>query len=167
MKLHYFAYGSNMSIARLRSRVPSARSLGCCRLEEHDLRFHKAGRDGSAKCDALHTGRKQDLVHGVLFRIDALERPALDMAEGLGHGYGDKAVTVIGSQGEHVAAFTYEALLIDETMRPFSWYLNHVLIGARESHLPREYIARIEAVSCIEDHDREREARERAIHGSA
>ena len=89
MKLHYFAYGSNMSIARLRSRVPSARSLGCCRLEEHDLRFHKAGRDGSAKCDALHTGRKQDLVHGVLFRIDALERPALDMAEGLGHGYGD------------------------------------------------------------------------------
>ena len=41
--MKYFAYGSNMSFARLQARVPSARSLGCYALRQHDLRFHKSG----------------------------------------------------------------------------------------------------------------------------
>ncbi|MEJ2299493.1 MAG: gamma-glutamylcyclotransferase [Woeseiaceae bacterium] len=162
--LHYFAYGSNMSIARLRARVPSAEKLGCYRLHGYELRFHKAGRDGSAKCDAFHTGLDEHVIHGVLFRIDPAERPALDRAEGLGHGYTDMRVRVIGTDGGLVEAFTYQALLTDAMLRPYSWYLNHVLVGARESGLPPDYIARIEAWHCLQDHDRERDARERAIH---
>ena len=43
--MHYFAYGSNMSVARLRMRTPSARKVGLFRLASHDLRFHKRGAD--------------------------------------------------------------------------------------------------------------------------
>ena len=37
----YFAYGSNMSLVRLRERVPSAERLGVFILAEYQLRFHK------------------------------------------------------------------------------------------------------------------------------
>jgi gamma-glutamylcyclotransferase len=53
--MYYFAYGSNMSLSRLRERVPSAEAVGCFSLNGHDLRFHKLSKDGSGKCDAFFT----------------------------------------------------------------------------------------------------------------
>jgi len=79
----YFAYGSNMSVSRLRKRVPSASPLGCHILKKHDLRFHKKSKDGSGKCDAYETSNDKDIVYGALFGIDPNEKPALDAAEGL------------------------------------------------------------------------------------
>jgi hypothetical protein len=51
--MQYFAYGSNMSLRRLRTRVPSAVKLGNATLFGHQLKFHKRSQDGSAKCDAM------------------------------------------------------------------------------------------------------------------
>ncbi len=64
--MKYFAYGSNMSISRLRERVPSAVRLGIFFLEGHRLCFHKASEDGSAKCDAYQTNNPNDEVIGAL-----------------------------------------------------------------------------------------------------
>ncbi len=48
--MKYFAYGSNMSLARLKGRVPSAKRLGMFCLRNHQLAFHKISKkDGSAK----------------------------------------------------------------------------------------------------------------------
>jgi hypothetical protein len=49
----YFAYGSNMSTARLRQRMPSCKPLGTAVLSEHKLRFHKRSTDQSGKCNAF------------------------------------------------------------------------------------------------------------------
>ena len=68
-------------------RVPSARWVGAYRLALHALRFHKAGVDGSGKCDAAFTGEGDDVVEGVVFELDLSEIPALDQAEGLGYAY--------------------------------------------------------------------------------
>jgi len=162
--MHYFAYGSNMSLARLRERVPSAERLGRYALEAHELRFHKCGKDGSGKCDAFFTGKPQHRVFGVLYRIDPGEKPVLDAVEGLGVGYDEKRVLLLGPSGEPIEACTYWALKTDRLLKPFSWYLNHVLIGAQEVQVPRHYIDRISGVECIEDPDRERDAIQRAIH---
>ena len=163
--MKYFAYGSNMSLARLRGRTPSAASLGRHELRGHALRFHKSGGDGSAKCDAFHTGRKEDAVLGVLFEIDPAEKAVLDAAEGLGHGYAEKTVSVVSVEGNTVGAITYVATRIDASLRPWSWYVNHVLVGAREASLPASYIdSMIKVAAPIEDPDRERDAMERAIH---
>lgn len=164
--MHYFAYGSNMSLARLRGRVPGAQPLGCFTLKAHDLRFHKSGKDGSAKCDAYFTPGTADSIYGVVFRIDPAEKPYLDAAEGLGRGYDQKDVTVVDRHGLSVNAITYFATRIDTNLRPYSWYVNHVLIGAREASLPLEYIeAKIASVQSIEDSDQARDAAQRAIHG--
>ncbi|KEA62156.1 hypothetical protein ADIMK_3817 [Marinobacterium lacunae] len=162
--MHYFAYGSNMSLARLRERVPSAERMGTYWLEGHDLRFHKCGKDGSGKCDAYFTGDPAHRVIGALFLIDPIDKPTLDRAEGLGIGYGQKTVIVKGPQDSEVEALTYWAMLTDPHLKPFSWYLHHVLIGACESALPHSYIEQIRKVEAIHDRNRERDLAERAVH---
>ena len=146
----YFAYGSNMSTARLRERTPSAQALGTGRLPRHALRWHKLGRDGSGKCDALFTGDQADTVWGVLFDVAWAEKPRLDAAEGLGIGYFDIEVQVATATGT-VHARTYQAWpdKIDTALRPFDWYKEHVLRGAHEHGLPVAYVAGIERIETV------------------
>jgi gamma-glutamylcyclotransferase len=162
--LLYFAYGSNLSTPRLRARVPSARKLGTATLTLYRLEFHKVGRDGSAKCDALHTGDERDAVQGVVFELPAHEQPALDRAEGLGSGYEIRRVTVTLQDGRVLEAFTYCATVTDPALQPYDWYLEHVLKGALEHGLPADYVAALGKVAAYPDFDPLRRARELAIY---
>ena len=163
--MKYFAYGSNMSISRIRERVPSAEALGCHALKQHDLRFHKSSIDGSAKCDVFYTGDDKDIVFGALFEISPSEEASLDEAEGLSYGYDKKSVAVLATDGSSLEATTYIAIKIDEHLKPYSWYVKHVLVGASETPLPDEYIqSKISAIESIPDADKERNARELAVH---
>ena len=164
--MFYFAYGSNMSSARLRARVASVRVVSLATLPGHALRFHKTGRDGSAKCDAFATANANDVVIGVLFDLDAAHKTTLDRYEGLGAGYDDKRVMVTTPDGELHAAVTYAATQIDTALAPYDWYLAHVLRGAREHGLPAEYLARIVAVTTRVDADRARHGREMSVYGN-
>jgi hypothetical protein len=163
----YFAYGSNMATARLRKRTPSAEPLGVATLPGHELRFHKRSKkDKSAKCDAFATGDDDSACIGVLFSFDPSERAALDSAEGAGKGYDAKVVTVINSKGRRRKVLTYLASpeAIDDTLKPYSWYKDHVLAGAKEHDLPPDYVAEwIEAVEAVEDPDTTRDRAERAV----
>lgn len=163
--MKYFAYGSNMSLPRLRERVPSARRAGVYTLVEHVLKFHKkSNTDGSGKCDACHTADPKDLVIGALFEISDSEKSSLDQVEGLGHGYQDKMVQVRDDQGGIIEAFTYYATNTNPSLKPYSWYLFHVVCGAREIGVPADYLRAIESIESIEDKDKNRDARERAIY---
>jgi gamma-glutamylcyclotransferase len=160
--LLYFAYGSNMSQPRLRARVASAECIGTASLTDHALRFHKVGRDGSGK--ATIAPRPGTYVHGVVFRLDAEERPILDRHEDLGRGYEARWISVERHNESPLHVFTYNALLRDPSLQPYSWYLEHVLHGARENRLPPEYIEGIAATSTITDPDGARDLRERSIY---
>ena len=159
----YFAYGSNLSFKRLRSRLPSARLLSTAYLTAHRLCFHKIGMDGSGKCDAFYTGDEHDVVLGALYRIEAEEKKILETSEG--EGYEEKEVTVFSASGEKITAFTFLAKAIDERLRPFHWYKGHVLIGARENRFPDEYVERFLSVESVDDPDKERAERELGLHG--
>lgn len=144
----YFAYGSNMSGARLRGRTPSAISLGRARLPGYTLRWHKLGRDGSGKCDIEFSDAPDAAVWGVLYQIDGAEKNRLDAVEGLGVGYDERTLWV---QTDTVVreAVSYKARpdKIDPALRPLAWYKAHVLRGATEHGLPDEYVRRIAAVT--------------------
>lgn len=162
--MNYFAYGSNMSLLRLRERVPGARPIGACMLSEHQLRFHKSGRDGSAKCDAWHTGVEHHVLHGVLFEIDRSGKRVLDQVEGLGFGYEEKRVSLHAADGSRIEAITYYATHIDEKLLPYSWYLQHVLTGALDMGLPPDHVAYIENIPTLLDPDPERHAQQQALY---
>lgn len=147
----YFAYGSNMSTARLTARTPSARVVGPGRLLGHALRWHKRGRDGSGKCDVAVVGAGSTaVVWGVLYRIDCVEKADLDRIEGLGVGYDEHEVVVSTVAGQ-MAARTYRARpgAVNPALRPRRWYKAHVLAGAREHGLPPSYIEMIEGVEAV------------------
>jgi gamma-glutamylcyclotransferase len=165
MRIHYFAYGSNMSLARLAARVPSARLLGVATLPGHALRFHKPGsRDGTAKCDALPTADGADAVLGALYTMDDDELPLLDAAECAGLGYERRAVAVRTADGATVMAQTYIATRTLAGLRPLDWYKEHVLRGARSLGLPPTYVEAIEAIAADTDPDPSRRDRELSIY---
>ena len=155
----YFAYGSNMSTPRLRRRVPSARPLGAARVDGWKLVFDKRSVDGSGKCTL---SRGAGVVHGALFEIDARDRSALDQAEG--PGYLSREVEA-ALNGAVLSSFSYVAKedWLERALRPYTWYLDLVVAGAREHGLPEAYVGRILAVESVPDPDSTREARNREI----
>lgn len=157
-----FAYGSNMSSARLQARLPDARRLGLARLPGYELRFHKRGTDGSAKLDVVPAEAVSAQVLGVLYAVTTADKARLDAIEG--SGYRPEPVHVHTTDDRTIEAFMYRALDIDASLQPYHWYVHHVIVGAREAGLPAAYIAAIEAVGAIDDPDPERAYRETSIH---
>lgn len=151
----YFAYGSNMSSRRLRARTPSAQPLGTGSVAGHRLAWHKAGADGSAKCDMFETGSPDDCVWGVLYEIEEAERFFLDQAEGLGHAYEFKIIEVQSERGV-VQAGAYYATDVADSLQPFDWYLAYVVGGADEHGLPTAYRDALRVIAALEDPDAER-----------
>lgn len=162
--MKYFAYGSNMSLRRLKKRVPSAEMVGMFSLKSHDLAFHKSSKDGSGKCDAYFTGNIEDNIFGALFEIDENEKRSLDRAEGLGYGYDEKRVEVEDELGNTFEAVTYVATNIDKSLTPYSWYLNHVVVGAKETGVPVSYLENIQAVTASEDPNKARDKEQREMY---
>ncbi|MCO6047134.1 gamma-glutamylcyclotransferase [Aeoliella sp. ICT_H6.2] len=162
--MKYFAYGSNMSVPRLKARVPSAAVHGVCELRGHTLRFHKVGMDGTAKCDAYFTGNDADRVEGVVYVLDPMKVDLLDQAEGAGRGYTRQQVEVFDEYGNRTQAFTYIATAIDSSLQPLCWYRHHVITGAKQHGLSDEYVTAIERVKVIRDADEVRLRRELAVY---
>jgi hypothetical protein len=160
----YFSYGSNMSVRRIGERLPSAKPVAVARLPRHRLVFHKVGKDGSAKCDAAETEDTAAHVIGVVFDICPSGKASLDQAEGLGRGYAEKLVSVAAEDGQILKVVTYYATHINASLKPFHWYKEHVLRGAREHRLPDHYIRTIELVEAVRDPDFLRHAQELAIY---
>ena len=160
----YFAYGSNMARPRLAARVPIVRALGLGILEAYELKFHKAGTDGSAKCDALYTGHPEHRIEGGVFELESPSLAVLDAIEGVGTGYARKRVEVADPQGRLFDATTYVATHIDAELAPYEWYKHHVYVGALDLGVSPGYLATIETLEAWRDPDRQRHQREMAIH---
>ena len=144
-----FAYGSNMLIKKLRSRCPSAVKIGVCKIKKHVLKFHKVSYDKSGKCDCESTESETAEVYGVLFRIPKSEETKLDEIEGLGKGYEKKPIPVTTIEEGKDTAVMYCATdeAKDPNKKPYVWYLNQVIEGAKENCLPDDYIAKIRKAS--------------------
>lgn len=159
----YFAYGSNMMTARLKARCPSARPAGVAFAENHRLTFWKKGRDGSGKG---HLAASPGLAQpGVLFTLSTDDLIALDGFEGAGRGYRRADDFAIRSKatGEITQAATYIATDLDETLKPYDWYLGLIVAGAREHAFDEKIIRELSATACREDPDQTRASRHEAL----
>ena len=161
-----FAYGSNMLLARLRERVPLAKPLGVAKLKGHTLKWHKVAKDGSGKCDIVTLDDQNQSVLGVLYEIPEEQKPELDRAEGLGHGYAEKTVVVeVGALS--LKASAYYATNIRANLAPYTWYRALVVAGAVANKLPAEYIELLRSTVASQDSDSERHAKNMLLAGDA
>jgi gamma-glutamylcyclotransferase (GGCT)/AIG2-like uncharacterized protein YtfP len=136
----YFAYGSNLSPARMRERIAGAEPLGAARLVGFCLRLDKRGADGSGKANLGHDASRS--VWGALYRIDASEWPRLDAFE---PGY-ERIAVEVEWQGAAQAAQTYRSHRLTEHAVPFAWYKRLLVEGARAHALPEDWIRELESL---------------------
>ena len=153
----YFAYGSNLHPLRLIERVPSASLVGVIELTKHRLMFHKHSTDGSSKCNLVHTGSEADLIYGAIYEIDPAHKSDLDRVEGKGYGYLDHQLS-LQHQGLAYTCFTYLAQpsYIVDHLKPYHWYKQLVVLGARYLKFPDSYIHSIASVESVEDPEENR-----------
>ncbi|MBX2866754.1 gamma-glutamylcyclotransferase [Candidatus Kaiserbacteria bacterium] len=155
-----------MLTERLVRRCESASVVGVAEVSSCQLRFNKISKsDGSGKGSIESTDQQSDKVYGVVFRINSDELDDLDKFEGYGSGYDrdDKLPATLVGKGLPIEATTYVATDIDDKLYPYDWYLALVIAGAREHHLPIEYVAAVENVTHVPDPDENRRSRKEAL----
>jgi hypothetical protein len=159
----YFAYGSNLLKAKLCECVPSALVRAVGYLPGYTVRYNKRSKDGSAKCNLVRTN-ENDTVYGVVYDFLHEEKPSLDEHEGLGRGYHTEEIRVVTEDGQ-TGAYTYVAddSAVDDSLKPYSWYKDLVVEGAKRHLLPTKYIEQLECVNAVKDPDPEREERNRRL----
>lgn len=157
----YFGYGSNMPKSRIEARLGHVERLGAACLPGWRLAFHKRGADGSGKCDAIPTRRPGDRLWGALDRLSEDQMEELDRIE---QGYERRTVEVRFEEGARIAElFVAREDRIDPELRPWHWYKELVLAGARELGLPAGYVASIREVASRPDPNPRRAVRNRAV----
>jgi gamma-glutamylcyclotransferase len=152
-----FAYGSNMLTARMQERAPLSKAVTIGQLVGFELCWNKRSRDGSGKCSITETGHPKDVVWGVAYEMGVGDKASLDRAEGLGQGYGERVVKIF-TQAGRLSTLTYYATSIAPGIRPYDWYRDLVIAGAREHELPKEYLRMLEKVATVTDSEIDRAA---------
>jgi len=147
-----FAYGSNMSLKRLKARVPSATKITNGYVEGYELKCVKRSIDGSGKATIIKTNNIKDKVWGVVFEIDESEKPKLDRFEGLNNGYYE-SIIVIKTYDNAYSAQIYIAddKAINYELNPYEWYKAFILSGAKENDLPENYVKKLETINSVND----------------
>ncbi|MGI9249173.1 MAG: gamma-glutamylcyclotransferase family protein, partial [Woeseiaceae bacterium] len=122
-------------------------------LRDWSLHFHKRSQDGSGKCNILSGGSG---VHVAIFEISKEDKLALDKIEGLGSGYSETLLN-IPEIGDCVS-YAAEESHIDDSLVPYDWYKELVLLGARTHGFPADYLNRIGSLPSHQDPDPNRRA---------
>ena len=138
----YFAYGSNMSSARLGERLASVRALGRARASGWSLTFDKPGRDGTSKANLV--ARPDAHVWGVVYELRTEDWPALDRYERDYRRAGCIVETPAGERLETQAYF-FDSDPGRPAARPSRDYLAHLLAGASEHGLPEDHVRVIQS----------------------
>ena len=163
----YFAYGSNMLTERLTDRCPTVEAIGIAVAVGYRLEFSKLSRldkSGKATLDKVTQPRRR--TYGVVFKIRNCCLPALDKAEGKGKGYNrcDKFSVTLLPDGKQTQVITYiaSACAVNDSLKPYDWYLALVIQGAIQHKLPKAYIASLREFAFKTDREQNRKTRKRA-----
>jgi gamma-glutamylcyclotransferase len=146
MERLYFAYGSNMALARMFARCPLAKEIDRVKLVDWSIQFRRV---------LTIVEEPGACVLGGLYSITADDELALDSYEGWPRYYDKHMVTVEST--EHPGK-TYEAMvyILDKELEtaPDDYYLAVCLEGCRDWSIPRSYM--IEAVRKAQEADKGR-----------
>jgi hypothetical protein len=149
---YVFSYGSNLLLERIQERIKSVKIINKYCLKGYRLVFNKAGVDESAKANIEETGNDDDFVWGVIHEIDYDEKPILDKHETLGQGY-ELICFRLYINGAYKTIHTY--IVNDDHYiikgKPFNWYLDYVIKGAKQNQFPEDYIAELMKVESEND----------------
>jgi gamma-glutamylcyclotransferase (GGCT)/AIG2-like uncharacterized protein YtfP len=138
-----------MNTERITERCSSSRFISRAKVNGYKLLFNKRSKDKSGKANLIYTGDKS-LVWGVIFDISEDQKPILDAAEGLGKGYDEYKLRVINDLEQEIDCVCYIATdekYLDNNLKPYDWYKEYCLIGAKQHNLPEDYVLTLDGVN--------------------
>lgn len=134
----YIAYGSNLNLAQMARRCPTAEVVGTTFLRNWRLRFRGEPRRAVATIER----QKRCRVPVLVWRLGPGDEQALDAYEGFPYLY-RKQTLRITLGGERVRAFTY---IMNESRHPYNKpsvaYLSIVREGYREAKFDTGFLRR-------------------------
>ena len=145
----YFAYGSNMDWAQMRSRCPSAEFNGTACLFDYRLAFTRFSTNrGCGVADAVSaTGNE---VWGVIYKINDHDLESLDRSEGYTVGGANNAyerctttVFIDGNINKPMQVDIYFANAQEQPPLPNQTYKELIVNGATYWNLPQNYIEKV------------------------
>ena len=136
----YFAYGSNMEEAMLRTRCAKARAICNARLPRH--RFVLMGNG--------YASVRRDVgaeVHGILFDLALSDMPSLDRYEEVDRGLYTKALQPVLRPGAGPCqALIYFGGDMTTGGAPYPGYMEAIVAAARAAAFPPAYLAMLESL---------------------
>ncbi|MEE9455959.1 MAG: hypothetical protein V3W11_02270, partial [bacterium] len=124
---------------------------------------NKKSEDGSGKGNIEEDPNSS--VHGILFLLDVRGLSSLEDSE---KGYVPRKDIDVLSDGRKVDGVTVFKAKKGNTctsLKPYIWYKEMVVEGARHRDFPPDYFSFLEAIDAYEDPDNGREIRKRKEYG--
>lgn len=148
---HYFAYGSNMNVERVRGRAMPFVAVTAGRLANYQLLFDKVGGEHPGRAHANIAPHKGSHVEGVLYE---LAEPAaiftMDRFEKTPVNYSRDVVRVQTAQGScHAWTYFANPAVRRAGCLPERAYLAHLLAGA--PFLSVDYVDDLRGVEVVDE----------------
>ena len=145
--MKYFAYGSNMKLAQMKSRCTGANKIGNGRLNNYEICFPRKSPSRQGKGVASICEKAGAYVEGVLFELTNSDLNRLDQYEGVPKIYLRKSVTLLINDGRVIAAETYVANPMEGApFKPSKAYIDAIIEGAIENGLSQDYVEELRKV---------------------
>ncbi|WP_330114159.1 gamma-glutamylcyclotransferase family protein [Pseudomonas sp. JS3066] len=127
----YFAYGSNMNPARMRSRGLAFSEALAGRLEGYTLCFNKRAHDRPGRSYANIRYQRGGVVEGVLYRLEHEDEIwKMDPFEGTPIFYSRERMPVVTAGGVQPAwVYVANPSMREDGLWPTRSYLEHLLAG--------------------------------------
>ena len=140
----YFAYGSNMSAARMKQRLGWEAPYRAATLRGFQLVFDQGGFNDPAWSPANIRSEREGLVEGMVYEVEEKDLKILDRYEKY---YQRLEVRVMATQEKNLDAVTYLSKKFRGEKPPTQEYLNFLLEG--KSFLSREYFDELSRIQVI------------------
>ena len=140
----YFAYGSNMSAARMKQRLGWEAPRRTATLRDFQLVFDQAGFNDPSWSPANIRSEREGLVEGMVYEVEEKDLKILD---GYEKYYQRLEVKVMATLEEKLDAVTYLSKKSRGEKPPTQEYLNFLLEG--KSFLSRKYFDELSWIQVI------------------
>ena len=140
----YFAYGSNMSAARMKQRLGWEAPRRAASLKDFQLVFDQAGFNDPSWSPANIRSEQGGLVEGMVYEVEEKDLKILD---GYEKYYQRLEVRVMATQDKNLDAMPYLSKKPQGEKPPSQEYLNFLLEG--KSFLSREYFDELSRIQVI------------------
>lgn len=141
----YFGYATLLGESHMRSRYPSARSLGLATYVDHELGFWNHGEGISGGGCTIVESPGRNLI-GILYDLDSVDTDRLLAVDGLSDQYEVRQIEVIDTECSMVPAYTLRIRSNNGAWTPPDDYARLIMNGAEEAGLPQKYRNRLRAI---------------------